>query len=69
MTCRTMVHPNVLPICGIPRNMQALSLVTPWLQYGTVHEYIELKNSQSTTQPVKLFHKLVRTLAPMMSHH
>lgn len=49
LTCRTMQHPNVLTITGVPRNLASLSVVTPWLRNGTVHDYLD---KLSTTYPV-----------------
>lgn len=62
LTCRTMQHPNVLTIAGVPRNLASLSVVTPWLRNGTVHDYLDKLSATYSVTPIWLLNKWVRAV-------
>ena len=52
LTCRTLRHPNILTICGVPKSFTTPAVVTPCLDNGTILEHLGTVNSKYTTTPL-----------------
>lgn len=67
LTSRTMEHPNIVTICGVPRAFDSMAVVTPYYRNGTTHEYLDKCIEKYPQTPLWLLNRWVSASTAVLS--
>ena len=49
---KNLRHPNVLPLLGVTVSERRFEMVSEWMEYGNINEFIEKDKRVNRTEPV-----------------